>query len=98
MREFVITPDSPFAELCASEIHGAAYRGVSFVMPIGCEMPEDDIPDWFHRIPTQDGKAVYCSAVHEFATPSKGCMNPNKWVGQYADLFHRARASDDHPF
>ena len=98
MRQFVITPDSPFAQLCAGDVASAAYRGASFIMPVGVEMSEKDIPGWFRRIPTQDGMAVYCSAVHEFATPGKGCMNPNKWASQYAEKFHKENASEDHPF
>lgn len=98
MRQFVIAPDSPFAQLCAGDVNSAAYRGAKFVMPVGVEMSEEDIPGWFRRIPTQDGNAVYCSAVHEFDSSCRNCVSPKEWYSLYSKLYHQRRASDDHPF
>ena len=98
MRQFVITPDSEFAHLCADKVYDAIERRVKFIMPVGVEMSEEDIPGPFHRHETQDGNAVYCSAVHEFDSSCRNCVSPKEWYGLYSKLYHQRRASDDHPF
>lgn len=98
MREFVISPNSPFAQLCASDMYDAVVRNVNFAMPIGVETKESDTPGGFRTVETQNGNAVFCSAVRLSDKPAPGFVSTVVWCAEYSRLYHMARVSEDHPF
>lgn len=98
MREFAIAPNSPFAQLCAGDMYDAVVRDVKFAMPVGVETKESDAPAGFNSVETEDGNAVFCSAVRLSDKPAPGFVSVALWYAEYSRLYHMARVSEDHPF